>query len=97
MRRIFYFFIFVFVFVLGLTFAGRHAEPVAIDYHFGQLHVPLSLLLALILLTGTILGILASLITIIRLRRENRRLRKSIRWVEKENANLRTISLKHEQ
>lgn len=97
MRRIFYFFIFIVVFALGLTFAGRHAESVAIDYHFGQLHVPLSLLLALILMIGTILGILASSITIIRLKRENRRLRKSIRWVEKENANLRTISLKHGQ
>lgn len=97
MRRLFYFLIFIGVFVLGLTFAGHHTEPVVIDYHFGQLHIPLSLLLALILMIGAVLGILASLITIIRLKRENRRLRKSIKWVEKENANLRKISLKHEQ
>ncbi|QBQ54867.1 LapA family protein [Nitrosococcus wardiae] len=97
MRRLFYFLIFIVVFVLGLTFAGRHAEPVMIDYHFGQLHVPLSLLLALILMVGAILGMFASLGTIMKLKRENGRLRKSIKWVEKENANLRAITVKHEQ
>lgn len=97
MRRFFYLLIFVVVFVLGLTFAARHAEPVVIDYHFDQLSVPLSLLLALILLLGAVLGMLASLSTILRLKRESNRLRKSIRWVERENADLRAATIKHEQ
>jgi putative membrane protein len=97
MRRLFYVLIFIVVFVLGLTFAGHHAEPVMIDYHFGKLPVPLSLLLALILMIGAILGMLASLSTIMKLKRQNRRLRKSITWIEKENANLRAVPIKHEQ
>jgi putative membrane protein len=97
MRRLFYFLIFIVVFVLGITFAEHHAEPVVIDYHFGKLPVPLSLLLAFILLVGAILGIFASLSTIMKLRRENRRLRKSVKWFEKENADLRAFSIKHEQ
>lgn len=96
MRRLFYFLIFIVVFVLGITFAGRYAEPVTIDYYFGQLPIPLSLLLAFILLAGAILGMLAGLSTIIKLKRQNRRLLKSMKWVEKENADLRAISIKRE-
>ncbi|MGR6034367.1 MAG: LapA family protein [Candidatus Nitrosoglobus sp.] len=97
MRKFFYFLIFIIVFILGITFAGHYAEPVVIDYHFGKLPVPLSLLLAFILLVGAVLGILASLSTIMKLKRENRRLRKSVKWVEKENADLRAFPVKHEQ
>ncbi|BAW80247.1 hypothetical conserved protein [Candidatus Nitrosoglobus terrae] len=96
MRNFFNFLIFIVVFILGVTFAGRHAESVVIDYHFGKLPIPLSLLLALILLMGTILGILASLSTIMKLKRENRRLRKSVKWIERENTDLRALPAKHE-
>ena len=96
MKKLIYFFIFIVVFVLGLTFAEHHTEPVVIDYYFGKWPIPLSLLSALILILGAILGMLASLTTILRLKRENGRLRKSIKWVEKENAELRMTSAKHE-
>lgn len=96
MRKLLYLLVFVVIFALGTTFAGHYAEPVAIDYHFGKLSIPLSLLLALILLVGAALGMLTSLNTVLKIKRENKRLRKSIKWVEGENANLRTAAIKHE-
>lgn len=96
MRTFLYLLVFVVVFALGLTFAGNHAEPVVVDYHFGKLSMPLSLLLALILLVGAVLGMVASLGTVLKVKRENSRLRKSIKWVERENADLRAAAIKHE-
>lgn len=96
MRKFLYLLVFVVVFALGLTFAGHHAEPAVIDYHFGKLSMPLSLLLVLVLLVGTAIGLFASLSTVLKIKRENSKLRKSIQWVERENADLRAAAIKHE-
>ncbi|CAB1275663.1 LapA family protein [Candidatus Nitrosacidococcus tergens] len=99
MQRFLYFLIFIIVFVLGLIFADHHAELVTINYYFGTISIPLSLLLSLILLVGVILGILASLNTVIKYKYENRKLRKSVKTIQRENADLRSfpIPIKYEK
>jgi putative membrane protein len=84
----------VLIILLGFTFAGLNAEPVALNYYIGNVKLPLSLLLVLVLIIGCLLSLIASLIFGIKLKNENRRLRQRLKIVEAELANLRTIPLK---
>lgn len=82
------------VIALGLTFSVMNAEPVDLDYYFGTAAIPLALLLAGAVVLGALLGVLASLGAIFRLKRDNSRLRRDMRLAEKEVTNLRSIPLR---
>lgn len=82
--------------LLGLTFAGLNAEPVIINYYIGTKKLPLSLLLILTLVCGSLLGLLANLVFCIRLKSANVLLRHRLKLVQEEVANLRTMPLKDE-
>lgn len=82
------------VLVIGLAFAVLNAEPVQLHYYFGSQYVPLSLTLVLALIIGAILGVFASSGLVLRLKRENARLQKTIKMTEKEVVNLRTMPVK---
>ena len=82
------------VLILGLFFGLLNSDPVPLNYYLGTRELPLSLLLVLAVLVGAVCGALASLGIVLRMRRENSRLRKQIRLSEKEVANLRAIPLK---
>lgn len=49
------------VVLAGLALHARNAQPVELDYYLGLLRLPLSLLVALALLVGALLGVLAAL------------------------------------
>ena len=55
--------------VTGLSFAVLNAAPVPLNYYFGQREIPLALIIVVALATGALLGVLASLPLILRLRR----------------------------
>ena len=61
---------------LGVSFAILNAEPVKVEYYIGSRSVPLSFLLVGVLIIGMILGLLTTLPTLLKLKFENRRLRR---------------------
>lgn len=79
---------------VGLTFSVMNAEPVTLDYYFGSSDIPLALLLVISLALGALLGVIASLGVILRLKRTASGLRRENRLAEKEIMNLRNIPIR---
>ncbi|MDT8384935.1 MAG: LapA family protein [Gammaproteobacteria bacterium] len=94
MKRIASFALLLLVSLLGLTFALMNAENVQLDYYFGSVQAPLSLLMVVALIVGAGCGVLASLGIVLGLKRELAKLRKSNKLAEQEVANLRSLPLK---
>lgn len=93
MRCITYVFLIV-LFILGLIFAGLNADLVTVNYYWGTERLPLSLLAILSFVFGGLLGLLTALITYVKLKYVNRRLRHRLILVEKELSNLRALPFK---
>ena len=82
--------------IIGILFAVLNAEPVTLHYYFGDKHIPLSLVLITAIILGAMLGIIASAGIIIKLKRDNSKLKKLTELSEKELTNLRTMPIKDE-
>ncbi|GAB4392206.1 MAG: LapA family protein [Gammaproteobacteria bacterium] len=82
--------------VFGVTFAFLNAQPVEVNYYLATRHIPLSLLLVWVLGSGMLLGFLACFPMYLKQRRSTSKLKKRLKLVEKEIANLRAIPLKDE-
>lgn len=80
--------------LVGVSFACLNAQDVAINLYLTQLKLPLSLLLVLVLGLGMLVGYLIIGFKVLRLKRENSRLRGKVNLAEKEVENLRAIPLK---
>ncbi len=80
--------------VLGAGFASINPEPVTLHYYFGDLTLPMGMLLLGVLGMGMLLGLLASVLMLLKTRRDNARLRRKAELVHTEVNNLRTIPLK---
>jgi putative membrane protein len=85
---------FLFLVLLGSAFAVMNTENTHIDYYFGELDLPLPLLLIATLGVGALLGVLASLGSYLRLKHQNTELRRKINLAEEEVKNLRAIPIK---
>ena len=83
--------------ILALGFALINAKSIEINYYVGQINVPLSLALVVVLACGALIGIFSSLGMIMRARRENAKLRKSVHNSEKEVLHLRSLPAKTER
>lgn len=94
MMRILVLLLLLLVIGIGLTFSVMNAEPVSLEYYFGTSDIPLALLLVITLALGALLGVVASLGVILRLKRSNSSLRRENRLAEKEIMNLRNIPLR---
>jgi len=84
----------IIVIVLGVTFAILNAGAVEINYYFASSKVTLSLLLAYVLGVGMLIGLLASLPSLIRLKKDNIKQKNKIKQVKQEVDNLRSIPIK---
>lgn len=93
MRIIEYIILFLVV-VVGVLFAFLNSTTVSVDYAFGVRQMPLSLVVVTTLLCGGVLGLLSAGMMCLRLKFENKRLRKRITVAEKEIENLRTIPIR---
>jgi uncharacterized integral membrane protein len=82
------------LFILGLIFAGLNADLVSVNYYWDTKRLPLSLLTILSFILGGLLGLLTALVTYIKLKYANRRLRHRLILVEKELSNLRALPFK---
>lgn len=80
--------------LFGLAFHLKNNQLIELNYYIGAIDLPLSLLAVLVLCLGAILGILASLPVIIKLKRQNMKLDKLIKNSEKEINNLRVLPIK---
>jgi lipopolysaccharide assembly protein A len=76
----------LFVFLLLLSFTLKNSEQITLNYFFGmQWNAPLSVLLLIAFLLGTLLGVLAPLGRLYRAHREIANLKKSLKSAEKHN------------
>lgn len=94
MKRIITVVLLLLVSVLGLTFALMNAESVQLNYYFGSIEVPLSLLVVIAIIVGAGLGVLASASIVLGQKRELAKLRKTHKVAEQEISNLRSLPLK---
>ncbi len=94
MRRIVLLIVVLVVAVFGLSFALLNATAVELDYYFGSVVLPLSLLLVLALIVGAFVGLLAASSMLVGRRRELGRLRRQLQDSEKELRELRRLPLK---
>lgn len=93
MRRIMTIILFVIVLMLGAGFSAINLTPVDINYYLGVLSLPLSIVIIASIILGTLLGALALSTSILRLRYENRRLRKKLVSSEHEINSLRILPI----
>ncbi|MGD8937349.1 MAG: LapA family protein [Thiogranum sp.] len=70
--------------VIGLSFAVLNSQPVSLNYYFGTRDVPLSLIVVCALAGGALLGVLAGLAVILRLKAQAGQLRRQLRNAQKE-------------
>jgi len=94
MKRIVTFVLLLLVSLLGLSFALMNAESVQLNYYFGSVEAPLSLLVVVAIIVGAGLGVLASTGIVLRQKRELAKLRKSQKLATQEISNLRSLPLK---
>ena len=87
--------VFFLVLVLfGIIFAVLNSDIVALNYYFGVQQVPLSLIMLLSMIVGTVIGVLVSMAQLLKARRDVSKLKKQVQIAEKEVSNLRTIPIK---
>ncbi|HUW97308.1 MAG TPA: lipopolysaccharide assembly protein LapA domain-containing protein [Acidiferrobacter sp.] len=95
MKRILYGLVVVLVIFLGLGFAYKNASDVTVRYYGGLAwHAPLALVLLTVLALGVVLGFVASLNRVVRFHSQLRAVRKQLRHMEQEVANLRALPIK---
>ncbi|OGT54061.1 MAG: hypothetical protein A3F43_05520 [Gammaproteobacteria bacterium RIFCSPHIGHO2_12_FULL_42_10] len=83
MRIVSYFFLLAIV-LLGMTFAIFNSESVTINYYFNQSTLPLSLLLVIVFAFGCLIGMMASIWLLIKMKLSHYRLQHRLSTAEKE-------------
>ena len=85
------------LFALALMLAYANGVMVKLDYLVGSEEVHLSSALLGAAVLGWLLGLVSSFTVVFRLRREARRLQRSIAEAEAEIRNLRSVPFKHDR
>ena len=94
MKRIILLAVLIIVALIGLSFALMNADNVVLNYYFGSIEAPLSLVIVLAVALGAVLGVVASMWVVIGQKREAAKLRKAVKVAEKEIDNLRSLPMK---
>ncbi len=95
MKRVLYGLIAALVVFVGLGFAYKNATDVTVRYYGGLVwRAPLALVLVAVLAVGILLGFLAGVNRLVRVRRQLAAARKQVRQMEQEVANLRALPIK---
>ena len=82
------------VILVGSAFAVMNAESVNLNYYFGSMNLPLSVVLVGAVCVGAVFGMLAGLSGLASLKHENAGLRREVRLASQEVKNLRTMPIK---
>lgn len=94
MRKIILLLIFGLIFIASAAFAAFNMSDVTVNYYFGELTIPLSVLVALSMLIGVTLGAVILLFSTMKLRYENHRLQSKLSVSEQEINSLRILPIK---
>jgi lipopolysaccharide assembly protein A len=94
--RVFSYAVLLIIMILGLVFAILNSGQVIFNYYLGTLQISLSLLLVFTLGFGIFLGFIFTIISVIKLKKDNYKLKNKIKNIEKELENLRTLPIKGE-
>lgn len=87
--------ILVFVILLiGLAFHLKNNQLIELNYYVGVINMPMSWLVVLVLFIGSMLGVMASLPLLIKLKRDKLKLERQIKNSEKEINNLRVMPVR---
>jgi putative membrane protein len=97
MARLFRFVLYLIVAMLALVFALLNAQTIPFNYYFGQVQLPLSLMLAIAIVLGAVLGITVSLGMVLKSKRQASLQRKNADIAGRELAKLRALPLKDNQ
>jgi uncharacterized integral membrane protein len=97
MKRIFGFLVLLLALVFGLSFAAINSAPATIDFYFGNLVAPLSLVLVITIAVGALLGVAASIAVLLTQRIEISALKKRLNICETEVHNLREIPIREKR
>lgn len=92
MRMLTYILLIVII-LLGISFAVLNPDVVNFNYYIGHRALPLSLLLVMTFVLGSLLGLLVGVFLLIKVKLKNYRLHSQLKVAEKEIANLRAIPL----
>lgn len=82
------------ILMIGLTFHLKNNQLIELNYYVNVIDIPVSWLVVIVLIIGSLLGLLASLPIIIMLKRDKMILEKQIKNSEKEINNLRVMPIK---
>lgn len=91
MKRLLWFVSMISLAIVVLVFTVKNSQDVTFSFYIGSVNMPLSLLLAITLACGALLGVAASLLAVMRAKRELRKARKQARVKQQELENLRAI------
>ena len=92
MTRLISFVILLVILIIGIYFGLLNAEPVTINYYFGSYEVPLSLVMVVAVLLGALLGAIASIGIVLKMRKRINHLKKEMRAQQRDLANSRALS-----
>ncbi|MCP4697139.1 MAG: LapA family protein [Gammaproteobacteria bacterium] len=87
--------IFLGILILVIAFTGANRHFVSLHYLIGSIEAPLAGVLLLCVVLGAVLGVLFTLHWLMKLRYQNRRLRKANLLAEREIAKLRQTASKN--
>ncbi|NOZ10095.1 MAG: LapA family protein [Gammaproteobacteria bacterium] len=95
MKRIVYILLTLIVMAIGLTLVIKNPAEVELNYYFG-IHWtgPLTLVILGAVFMGLVLGLLGSLVMMLRVRRELAQVRRANKRMEQELLNLRSLPIK---
>jgi uncharacterized integral membrane protein len=77
----------------GLAFHARNKQEITLDYFVGSINIELSWVLVATLVSGTLCGIIAMTSSVVKLRREIRRLSRRSDKADRELSVLRSTAL----
>ncbi len=84
----------IFFLITGVTFALINHSPVVLDFYVTEVTLPLSVVMLLAIGGGLLLGSFLSLLFLLRIKHENRRLQRQYDAIQQEVTNLRTLPVK---
>lgn len=79
--------------IIGVSFAALNATSVQVNFYFTTLSMPISVLIAIMIGFGILIGFLLFVFRYWRLKVECRKMRNQLKLTEKEIKNLRSIPL----
>lgn len=94
MNRLLFLILFLLLLALGISFAVHNAVPITLNYYFGSITGPLSLVVVIALAIGAMLGVSTSLLLVLSQRRKVARLKRKLDTCEQEIRNLRHLPLR---